>query len=51
MLSGSGPDWSNRVCKVAFDDELAQGCNLQFKVMNELALEEHKANKIANIFD
>ncbi len=30
MLSGVDPDWSNRVCVVAFDDELMQGCcNLQ----------------------
>jgi hypothetical protein len=50
-VSGVGPDWRNRVCVIAFDDELAQGCYSQIKVMNELAIEEHKANELGNILD
>ncbi len=46
MLQGGGPDWCNWIGVFIVDGELVQWSNLQFKVIDVLAVELHKANEL-----
>jgi hypothetical protein len=49
MLCGIRPDWCNWIGVFIVDGELMQWSNLQFKNIDVLAVELHKANELGNV--
>ncbi len=49
MLHRIGPDWRDWIGVFIVDGELTQLSNPQFKVIDVLAVELHKANELGNV--
>ena len=49
MLHRIGPDWRDWIGVFIVDGELMQWSNPQFKVIDVLPVELHKANELGNV--